>query len=99
MKPGDKVICIDDNKWHNVPVIGICAGIIYIIDEIFTCKCGNVYVRLVEVNKFANMWCAKCDRTTRTRLYYYIQRFRLLDQAENIEKEVISRKEPVMNKV
>jgi hypothetical protein len=96
MKPGDKVICIDDSNWHPVAVIGICAGIIYTIDEIFTCKCGNVYVRLKEVDRYVYMWCAKCDRTTFARLYYYIERFRLLDQEENAEEEIMSIEETLM---
>jgi hypothetical protein len=95
MKPGDKVICIDDRNWHYVPVIGICAGIIYTIDEIFACKCGNVYVCLSEVTRFSNMWCAKCDNTQWVRMYYYIQRFRLLDQAEDSEEEIVRKGEPL----
>lgn len=87
MNPGDKVICINDNNLYHIPVRSICAGIIYTLSDVFKCSCGNVYVRLVEVDKNFNMWCPKCDTFRYTKMFFHIERFRLLDQAENTEKE------------
>jgi hypothetical protein len=59
MKAGDKVVCVNDNNLYHIPVRSICEAIIYTLTEVFTCKCGNVYVRLAEVNKKLNMWFPK----------------------------------------
>lgn len=96
MKVGDKVVCIDDNNLYHIPVRSICEGIIYTLTEIFTCKCGNVYVRLKEVNKNMNMWCPKCNIFEDTTMYFHIERFRPLEENENYEKEKISIKEPIL---
>ena len=93
MKPGDKVICINDRNLYHIPVRCICAGIIYTLTEVFECKCGNIYVRLAEVDRHLSMWCPKCDEFNSTRMYFHIQRFRPLDQAENIETEEKTEKE------
>jgi len=87
MKSGDKVICINDNNLYYIPVRSICAGLIYSLIEVFQCKCGNMYVRLAEVDKFYRMWCPKCDVFSYTRMYFHIERFRLLDKDENAEVE------------
>ena len=87
MKPGDKIICINDHNLCQIPVRSICEGIIYTLSEVFTCRCGNVCVRLVEVNKEFNMWCPKCNTFKSTSMYFHIERFRPLDQIENTEKE------------
>ena len=89
MEPGDKVVCINDKNWYQIPVRCICEGLIYTLTEIFTCKCGNVYVRLAEVDKYMDMWCPKCDKMEFTKMYFHIERFRKLEhgQAENTEKE------------
>jgi len=97
MKYADKVISVNDNNLYDIPVRSICGGIIYTLSEVFTCKCGNVYVRLVEVNKNFNMWCPACNAFENTIMYFHIERFRLLDQAENTEKENSSIKEPIYN--
>ena len=47
MKPGDKVLCINDKNWYKIPVRGICEGLTYEIDEVFKCRCGNIYVRQI----------------------------------------------------
>ena len=78
-KPGDKVICINDNNLYHVPVRCICAGLIYTVSEVFRCKCGNVYIRLDEVYKFYNMWCPKCNTSDYTIMYFHIERFRPLE--------------------
>jgi hypothetical protein len=98
MKAGDKVICINDNNLYHIPVRSICAGIIYTLTEIFTCKCGNVYVRLKEVNKKLNMWCPKCDVFEYTTMYFHIERFRPLEQSFNTKEEKKRIKEPALNK-
>jgi hypothetical protein len=96
MKPGDKVICIDGTDWYPIPVLGICAGQIYTIIEIFTCRCGNVYVRLGELDIYFNMWCAKCNIFSYTKMYFHIERFRLLqDESEDTEKESENVKAPL----
>jgi hypothetical protein len=88
MKPGDKVICIDDSNWYSIPVMGIHAGSIYTVKEVFNCKCGNVYVHLIELDIDFNMWCEKCNIFSYTRMFFHIERFQLLsDQAEDTEKE------------
>lgn len=92
MNPGDKVICINDNNLYRIPVRSICTGIIYTLSDVFKCSCGNVYVQLVEVDKIFNMWCPKCDVFRYTKMFFHIKRFRLLDQAENTEKECDSAK-------
>jgi hypothetical protein len=99
MNPGDKVICINDNNLYHIPVRCICSGLIYTLTEVFRCKCGNVYVRLAEVDKFYNMWCPKCDVFSYTKMFFHIERFRKLDQSENTEKETKkeSVKVPVVN--
>ena len=84
MKPGDKVICINDKNWHEIPVRCICAGLIYTVKEVFTCSCGNVYLRLIEVDKYFNMWCPGCNTYQNTKMFFHIERFRKLD--ENTEK-------------
>jgi hypothetical protein len=38
------------------------------------------------------MWCAKCDKISYTKMCFHIERFRLLDQYENTEKEPESAK-------
>jgi hypothetical protein len=86
MKPGDRVICIDDRNWYAIPVRCICAGLIYTVKEVFTCRCGNVYVRLSEVDKYYNMWCAGCDVTEYTKMYFHIERFRLAGKEESREE-------------
>jgi phage FluMu protein Com len=97
MKPGDKVICINDNNLYHIPVRSICAGIIYTITEVFKCKCGNIYVRLAEVDKYLNMWCPKCDTFSYVKMYFHIERFRLLEQAEDSESEYHTEKVPLTN--
>ena len=97
MKAGDKVICINDNNLYRIPVYSICAGIIYTLSEVFTCSCGNVYVRLVEVDKNFKMWCPKCNTFQDCKMFFHIERFRLLDQDENTEKEYDSIKAPVLH--
>lgn len=94
MKPGDKVICINDNNLYHIPVRCICKGIIYTIMEVFKCKCGNVYVRLEEVNKYYRMWCPGCDVYSNTIMFFHIERFRLLDQEENTGDETERKSEP-----
>lgn len=96
MKAGDKVVCINDKNLYRIPVKNICEGIIYTLSGVFTCKCGNVYVRLKEVNKIFNMWCPKCNIFEDTTMYFHIERFRLLEESENNEKEEISIKEPIL---
>ena len=90
MKPGDKVICINDKNWYDIPVRCICEGLVYKLTEVFTCKCGNIYVRLAEVDKYMDMWCPKCNITEFTRMYFHIERFRKIDHSENSEKETDS---------
>jgi len=92
MKPGDKAICINDNNLYEIPVRSICKGLIYTISEVFKCKCGNVYVRLAEVNKVFNMWCPKCNTFEDCPMNFHIERFRLLEEAEN-QLEVIGKQE------
>jgi|GEM_PF-2620745 hypothetical protein len=99
MKAGDKVLCINDNNLYHIPVRCICEGLIYTLAEVFTCKCGNVYVRLEEVYKDFNMWCPKCNTFQYTKMFFHIERFRLLDQGENTEKEYGSIKAPVHNRI
>lgn len=89
MQPGDKVLCINDKNWYKIPVRGICEGLVYTIDEVFICRCGNIYVRLVEVNGLLDMWCPKCNTMEFTRMYFHIERFRKIDEAENSQKETI----------
>lgn len=95
MEPGDKVICINDKNWYEIPVRCICAGLIYTIKEVFICTCGNVYVRLMEVDIFSNMWCPGCNTFQDTKMFFHIERFRKLDEntEENTDKE--SESEPV----
>jgi hypothetical protein len=95
MKTGDKVICINDRNLYRIPVRSICKGIIYTLSEVFTCKCGNVYVRLSEVNKNYKMWCPKCDIHEHTIMYFHIERFRPVDQVEYTEVEHITTKAPI----
>ena len=97
MKPGDKVVCINDRNLYEIPVRSICEGIIYTLSEIFDCRCGNVYVRLVEVDKLFNMWCPKCDIINYTKMFFHIERFRLLDKVEEIEKEFKIKEVTVLN--
>jgi hypothetical protein len=97
MKAGDKVVCVNDNNLYHIPVRSICEGIIYTLSEVFTCKCGNVYVRLSEVNKNFLMWCPKCDIFEECIMYFHIERFRPLEKAENTEKEHVSIKAPIVN--
>lgn len=97
MKAGDKVVCVNDNNLYHIPVRSICEGIIYTLTEVFICKCGNVYVRLKEVNKVFNMWCPKCNIFEDQIMYFHIERFRPLEQAENVEIEHISIKAPFVN--
>ena len=84
MNSGDKVICVNDKNWYEIPVRCICAGLVYTIKEVFTCTCGNTYVRLAEVDKYYDMWCPGCDITSYTKMFFHIERFRNLD--ENAEK-------------
>jgi hypothetical protein len=97
MKPGDKVICVDDRNWYSIPVRCICAGLIYTLTEVFQCKCGNIYVRLAEVDKPFHMWCAKCDVTTYTTMFFHIERFRPLEEEEYSERQHYIKKVPVVN--
>ncbi|HBE42840.1 MAG TPA: hypothetical protein DDW27_16880 [Bacteroidales bacterium] len=90
MRPGDKVLCINDKNWYKIPVRGICEGLIYTLTEVFECKCGNIYVRLAEVYDFMDMWCPSCNTMEFTTGYYHIERFRKIDQEENSEKETIA---------
>jgi len=87
MNPGDKVLCINDKNWYKIPVRGICEGLIYTLSEVFECRCGNIYVRLTEVPGFLNMWCPACNSTEFTRMYFHIDRFRKIEEAEETEKE------------
>jgi len=87
MRPGDKVLCINDKNWYKIPVRGICEGLVYTLTEVFKCKCGNIYVRLSEVPGFLNMWCPGCNTTEFTRMYFHQERFRKLDQEECVVKE------------
>jgi len=95
MKAGEKVVCINDNNLYHIPVRSICEGIIYTLTEVFTCACGNVYVRLAEVNWEFNMWCPKCDASKSCTMYFHKERFRLLDHEEQAEERHVSKKEPV----
>ena len=88
MIPGDKVLCINDKNWYDIPVRGICEGLVYTLTEVFKCKCGNIYVRLAEVKDFLEMWCPGCNAKEFTRMYFHIERFRKLDQEENVVKEI-----------
>lgn len=97
MKAGDKVICINDNNLYHIPVRCICAGIIYTLAEVFTCRCGNVYVRLVEVNKNYTMWCPECNSFNFCRMFFHIERFTLLEQEEDVEEGLLRVKEPALN--
>ena len=97
MKSGDKVVCINDENLYHIPVRNICAGIIYTISDVFTCKCGNVYVRLAEVNKVFNMWCPKCKTYEDTIMYFHIERFRPLDEEKHTNVNVIQKEVPVIN--
>jgi phage FluMu protein Com len=97
MKAGDKVICINDKNLYHIPVRSICAGIIYTLTEVYTCKCGKVYVRLAEVNRKLTMWCPKCNVFEYTTMYFHIERFRPLEQSEDTEKEGISIKTHVFD--
>jgi len=97
MKTGDKVVCINDENLYRIPVRNICAGIIYTISDVFTCRCGNVYVRLAEVNKMFNMWCPSCNTFTDTIMYFHIDRFRLLDENEQSEEIELLKEVPVGN--
>ncbi len=97
MKVGDKVVCVNDNNLYQIPVRSICEGIIYTLTEVFTCKCGSIYVRLKEVNKELKMWCPKCDILEDQIMYFHIERFRPLEHTENTEKEHISIKESILN--
>ena len=87
MIPGDKVLCINDKNWYDIPVRGICEGLVYTLTEVFKCKCGNIYVRLAEVGNFLEMWCPGCNTKEFTRMYFHIERFRKLDQEECGVKE------------
>ena len=89
MQPGDKVLCINDKNWYDIPVRGICEGLVYTLTEVFKCKCGNIYVRLSEVPDFLNMWCPGCNTTEFTRMYFHIERFKKIDEEENSQKETI----------
>ena len=89
MQPGDKVLCINDKNWYKIPVRGICEGLIYTLAEVFECRCGNIYVRLVEVSNFLDMWCPRCNTTEFTRMYYHIERFRKIEEEENSKKETL----------
>lgn len=89
MISGDKVLCINDKNWYEIPVRGICEGLIYTLSEVFECRCGNIYVRLSEVPDYLNMWCPKCNSTEFTRMYFHIERFRKIDEEENSQKETI----------
>lgn len=86
MKQGDKVICIDDNNWYPIPVKKICAGIIYTLSDVFTCRCGNVYVSLAEIRMNHNMWCPGCNTFSYGNMFYHIERFRPLEETENSGK-------------
>jgi hypothetical protein len=97
MKPGDKVVCINDRNLYKIPVRSICEGIIYTLSEIFECRCGNVYVRLVEVDKLFNMWCPECDIISYSKMFFHIERFRLLDKVEEIEEECKTKEVTVLN--
>lgn len=92
MKPGDKVVCVNDKNWYRIPVRGICEGLTYTIDEVFECRCGNVYVRLSEVRDFRDMWCPGCNTMEYTRGYYHIERFRKIEEEEMTEKEDVKEK-------
>ena len=89
MQPGDKVLCINDKNWYKIPVRGICEGLIYTLSEVFECRCGNIYVRLSEVPGFLNMWCPACNSTEFSRMYFHIERFKKIEEAENSQKETI----------
>jgi phage FluMu protein Com len=95
MKPGDKVVCVNDKNLYHIPVRGICEDLIYTLTEVFQCKCGNVYVRLAEVDRYFDIWCPKCNTFTYTKMFYHIERFRPLEFNENSEKEQDKQKEPV----
>lgn len=97
MKPGDKAICVNDDNLYTIPVRSICKGLVYTIMEVFECKCGNVYIRLAEVNKKFNMWCPKCDTFEYCLMYFHIERFRLMEGNEAEEKETIKQENPVLN--
>ena len=86
MKPGDKVVCINDNNWYAVPVRCLCAGLIYTVKDVFTCDCGNVYLHLMEVDKYYKMWCPGCAVTSFTKMFFHIERLRLLEQQGNQEE-------------
>jgi hypothetical protein len=89
MISGDKVLCINDKNWYEIPVRGICEGLIYTLSEVFECRCGNIYVRLSEVPDYLNMWCPTCNTTEFTRMYFHIERFRKIDEEENSQKDTI----------
>ncbi len=95
MRQGDKIICINDKNLYHIPVRNICEGIIYTLTEVFQCKCGNVYVRLAEVDKYLDMWCPKCDTMKYTKMFFHIERFRLPDQCENTTMEKTTKKEKI----
>jgi len=94
MRIGDKVVCIDDRNLYHIPVLSICEGIIYTLSDVFQCRCGNVYVRLNEVNKFYSMWCPQCDIFEHTIMYFHVERFRRLDEVVNSEEGDMVVEEP-----
>jgi hypothetical protein len=95
MKPGDKVLCINDKNWYKIPVRGICEGLTYEIDEVFKCRCGNIYVRLSEVCDFREMWCPGCNTMEFARGYYHIERFRKIEEGEEEMTEKVTEKKKV----
>lgn len=103
MKPGDKVLCVNDKNWYRIPVRGICEGLIYTLTGVFTCSCGNIYVRLAEANTYLNMWCPGCNVMEYTKMYFHIERFRKIEEGEitgeetekETEKEKEKEKEPI----
>ena len=99
MRIGDKVVCIDDSNLYRIPVKSICEGIVYTLSDVFQCRCGNVYVRLSEVNKFYTMWCPRCDVFETTIMYFHVQRFRRLDEMTDAEEGDMVVREPAPDAV
>jgi hypothetical protein len=56
-----------------------------------------VYVRLAEVNKKLNMWFPKWEVYEYCTMYFHIERFKPLEQAENTREEEISTKVSLPN--
>ena len=99
MRIGDKVVCINDNNLYRIPVKSICEGIIYTLSHVFVCACGNVYVRLAEVNIEFSMWCPDCNVVEDTTMYFHVERFRRLDEISQSQKETIAIEEPALDTI